>query len=370
MGTNNTQVATHGNTQLSPVAQKVKAFSENIGKYENNVASLLGEKYGMTAKEFTVSVLNAVKKNPKLLDCDQKTLFGAILLSAELGLKPNTPEGFAYIIPYGKEAQFQVGYKGLIEIAYRSPMVKAIKGVTVYENEFYQEYGDGSFEHIAFTGMDLNIMQLKQSREKFLRNTIRMEESDIKSDIAAYSDKLKKGKGEYVLAYAVCYLEGLAKPIWTSVTKDTLEKIQKLSKSNGSFSPYNNGTDVHDSMRFKAAIKKLFKFLPKQAMQEVAKAIDVDDKMMAGSVAIMTEDGIVEIIEDVTDQQRDQIEELMRTSTYEEKAMNIIRFKMNNGMTSGEASEVIQNLRLCQIEQNMGARGAARAVNAQLNLND
>lgn len=50
-------------------------------------------------------------------------------------------------------------------------------------------------------------------------------------------------------------------------------------------------------MQFKAAVKKLFKFLPKQAVPELGRAIEVDDKMMAGSVAVMTEDGEVEIIE-------------------------------------------------------------------------
>jgi len=342
-----TQVATQS-TGLSQLSQKVRGFNDNLSKYENTVASLLGEKYGMSAKEFTVSVMNAVKKQPKLLDCDPKTLFGAILLSAELGLKPNTPEGFAYIIPYGKEAQFQIGYKGLIEIAYRSPMVKAIKGITVYENEFYQEHEDNTYSHIAYTGMDLNIMQLKQARENFLRKTMKMDESEIQKNMTAYGEKLKNGKGEYVLAYAVCYVEGLELPIWTSVTRDVLDKIQKLSKSNGSFSPYNNGTDVHNSMQFKAAIKKLFKFLPKQALQEVAKAIDVDDKMMAGSVAVMTEDGVVEIIEDVTDDQRETIERLFMNCTYDDKQMSIIKFKINNGMTKGEADEVISNLRMNQ----------------------
>lgn len=285
-------------TQVSILSQKIKGFSDNLNKYESNVASLLGEKYGMTAKEFTVSIMNAIKKTPKLLECDPKSLFGAILLSAELGLKPNTPEGWAYIIPYGKEAQFQVGYKGLIEIAYRSPMVRGIKGVAVYENEYYSESQNGSFNHIPFTGMDLNILQLCQAREKFLRTELFMDEPEIRTDIESYKNRLSKGKGGVVLVYAICFLEGLEAPIWTSVTKDVLDKIQKLSPSaKSSSSPYNNGTDVHDSMKFKAGIKKLFKFLPKQSIPDLAKAVEVDDKMMAGSVAIVTEDGEVEIIE-------------------------------------------------------------------------
>lgn len=300
---NNTQVQTQAPKTVT-IQAKLSGFSANLEKYESTVASLLGEKYGITAKEFTVSVMNAIKKNPKLLDCDQKSLFGAILLSAELKLKPNTPEGFAYIIPYGKEAQFQIGYKGLIEIAYRSPLVKGIKGVAVFANEFYEEMQDGTFKHIPYTGMDLNIMQLIEARKDVLFK-LGKDGSEVELDLKAYSERLKQGKGEVVLAYAVCYIDGLDMPVWASVTKDVLAKIKGLSQSGGSsYSPYNSGNDVHNSMQFKAAIKKLFKFLPKQDKSEFARAIEVDDKAMAGSIAIANDDGTIDIIdinaEDVT----------------------------------------------------------------------
>lgn len=359
---NNSTVATQ-NTQVSVLSQKIKGFDDTLKKYETTVAQLLGEKYNMSATEFMVSVMNAIKKTPKLLDCDPKSLFGAILLSAELGLKPNTPEGFAYIIPYGNQAQFQVGYKGLMEIAYRSPMVKGIKGVAVFENEFYQEYDNGTFKHIPYTGMDLNLQQLERARSEFMRRDLGMDGQEIEADLIKYRERLKSGKGNVVLAYAVCFLEGMEQPIWTSVTKDVLEKIKQLSKSaNSSSSPYSNGTDVHNAMQFKAAIKKLFKFLPKQAQQQLAKAIEADDKIMAGGLAIMTEDGVVEIIEDVTEDERDYIEKLMNTSSYEEKAKSIIRFKMKNGMTRAEAQDVIANLKNCQVTNTHSATSAKEAV--------
>lgn len=308
----NENTPTTQSKQLSPLSQKIQGFDSTLKKYETTVASLLGKKHGITADEFMVSVMNAIKKTPKLLDCDPKTLFGAILLSAELGLKPNTPEQWAYIIPYGKEAQFQVGYKGLIEIAYRSPLVQGIKGCTVFENEFYDEPGDGSFRHISYTGTDLNIMQLCRARKKFMI-ALGVDGQDIATDQAAYKERLSKGKGGVVLAYAVCYMQGLEAPIWASVTKDVLAKIQSLSPSGKTgFSPYNSGNDVHNSMQFKAAIKKLFKFLPKQAVPGLARAIDTDDKMMAGSIAIMTEDGEVEIIETVKNPKVDKEDERIK----------------------------------------------------------
>ena len=66
--------------------------------------------------------------------------------AAQLGLEPNTPLGQAYILPYQNkgvlEAQFQLGYKGLIDLAYRSGEVEVVQAHIVFENdEFTCEYG-------------------------------------------------------------------------------------------------------------------------------------------------------------------------------------------------------------------------------------
>ena len=66
--------------------------------------------------------------------------------AAQLGVEPNTPLGQAYILPYNNkgvmEAQFQLGYKGLIDLAYRSGEVEVVQAHIVYENdEFECEYG-------------------------------------------------------------------------------------------------------------------------------------------------------------------------------------------------------------------------------------
>lgn len=282
---------------LPKEVRTVQQFSEVLNAYESTIMQLMSDKYGISPKEFIITCVNSIKKTPKLLDCKTKSLFGAILLSAELGLKPNTPEGLAYIIPYGKEAQFQIGYKGLIEIALRSPQVKQIMGTAVYENEYYEETESG-YKHIKFTGMDINKMQLSNERANKLLTF--MDSASVEKDIAAYREKLEKGKGNVVLVYAVCFVEGKEDPIHTSVTKDILAKIKELSPSKQSFSGKN---DVHDMMFVKAAVKKLFKFLPKTGAGQMAKAIEVDDAAMMGAFPNITDDGAVEII-DVDQQEK------------------------------------------------------------------
>ena len=100
----------------------------------------------MTPERFTRMVLSAISTNPQLSKCTPKSFLGAMMNAAQLGLEPNTPLGQAYILPYMNhgtlEAQFQVGYKGLIDLAYRSGEVEVIQAHIVYENDDFEcEYG-------------------------------------------------------------------------------------------------------------------------------------------------------------------------------------------------------------------------------------
>ena len=62
--------------------------------------------------------------------------------AAQLGLEPNTALGQSYLIPYGNSVQFQIGYKGLIDLAYRSGEVELVQAHIVYENDTFEcEYG-------------------------------------------------------------------------------------------------------------------------------------------------------------------------------------------------------------------------------------
>ncbi len=112
----------------------------------------------MTPERFTRITLSALSTNPQLAGCSPKTFLGAMMTSAQLGMEPNTPLGQAYLIPYRNhgvlECQFQLGYKGLIDLAYRSGEVTTIQAQTVYENdEFEYELGiDPKLKHVPARG--------------------------------------------------------------------------------------------------------------------------------------------------------------------------------------------------------------------------
>lgn len=96
----------------------------------------------ITPERFTRIVLTALSSNPKLQACAPMSVMGAMMQAAQLGVEPNTPLGQAYLIPYGNVCQFQLGYKGLIDLAYRSGEVSSIQAHEVHENDtFTYEYG-------------------------------------------------------------------------------------------------------------------------------------------------------------------------------------------------------------------------------------
>jgi recombination protein RecT len=131
------QVATTNNGEKKTMQMHIKAMEGEIKKALPSV---------ITPERFTRMVLSAISTNPKLGSCTPASFLGAMMAAAQLGLEPNTPLGQAYILPYVNkgvtEAQFQLGYKGLIDLAYRSGEVEVVQAHIVYENDKFEcEFG-------------------------------------------------------------------------------------------------------------------------------------------------------------------------------------------------------------------------------------
>jgi len=80
----------------------------------------------------------AARKAPKLLLCEPKSVALAVAQAASLRIFPNTPVNHAYLIPYGKECQFQISYPGLIVLAKRTGLVSVAKATAVYASDFFE----------------------------------------------------------------------------------------------------------------------------------------------------------------------------------------------------------------------------------------
>lgn len=135
---------------------KAPTMQDYVRKMEGEIKKALPSV--MTPERFTRMVLSALSTTKELQGCTPESFLGAMMSAAQLGVEPNTPLGQAYILPYrnhGKlEAQFQLGYKGIIDLAYRSGEVEVIQAQVVYEHDkFICSYGlDPKLEHIPADG--------------------------------------------------------------------------------------------------------------------------------------------------------------------------------------------------------------------------
>lgn len=105
---------------------------------EQDVKNRFNDILGQKSPQFMASVVNAVANNNGLRNCDQQSVLGAAFIAASLDLPIDPNLGRAYIIPYAGRAQFQIGYKGFVELAIRTGKYKDMNSVEVYEDEILE----------------------------------------------------------------------------------------------------------------------------------------------------------------------------------------------------------------------------------------
>lgn len=238
----------------------------------------------MTPERFTRITLSALSTNPQLCETTPSSFLGAMMTAAQLGMEPNTPLGQAYLIPFKNketlECQFQLGYKGLIDLAYRSGDVSVIQAHVVYEND--------SFEYEL--GLDPKLKHVPA----------------------------KKDKGDPIFFYAMFKTKDGGYGFEVMSVEDIRAHAKKYSQSfNSSYSPW---TKNFEEMAKKTVLKKVLKYAPLKSdfvrgitVDETVKT-EIDEDMYAvPSVEIeyeIDEDGVVE--EDksgLTDEEKQQIAE-------------------------------------------------------------
>lgn len=140
--------------------------------------------------------ITAVQNSPQLLECSPRSIVGCVIQASELQLEMSGPLGQCYMVPYfnkhsgQKEAQFQVGYRGFLSLAWRTGRIQTFASHCVYEGDrFHFQYGtdpklihvpamkpDANIEHVYSIlltrggGKDFEIMsleQVKRHRERY-----------------------------------------------------------------------------------------------------------------------------------------------------------------------------------------------------------
>lgn len=87
------------------------------------------------AAQYMSSILNLVNSDTNLQKCDPMTVIASCMVAATMDLPVNKNLGYAWVIPYGNRADFQMGYKGYIQLALRTGQYKSINVVEIHEGE-------------------------------------------------------------------------------------------------------------------------------------------------------------------------------------------------------------------------------------------
>lgn len=172
----------------------------------DSVKKKFEELLGKKAQGFITSVLQCVSSNDLLSKADPASIYHAASVAATLDLPLNNNLGFAYIVPYNQKqkdgtykqvAQFQLGYKGFIQLAQRSGQFKTISASPVYEGQIIESNPLTGYKFdftkktsdkvIGYAGY----FRLLNGFEKIVFSTI----EELKSHGLKYSQTFKKGYG-------------------------------------------------------------------------------------------------------------------------------------------------------------------------------
>lgn len=211
--------------------------------FENRISPILPTH--LRFDKFVQIAKTELKRNPDLMRCTPQSFMGAIIKSFSLGLEPGGVLGLSHLIPFfnrranSYECQFIIGYKGMLDLAWRSGKINGIQCQVVYENdEFDYEYG-------------------------------------LSPRLSHKPSSVDRGELKYVYC---CILLTSGGHIFEVMSKDEIDAIKKSSAgASRSDSPWNSH---YKSMAKKSVIRQLFRLLP--ISTELATAIDYDERASDG----------------------------------------------------------------------------------------
>lgn len=159
------------NSLVKKVNKEPKTFSAFLAQdaIKRKINEMVG---GAKGQQFITSIISAVSTNPSLAECDNSSIVSAALLGQALNLSPSPQLGQYYLVPFNKTiknpdgsttkikvAQFQLGYKGYIQLAIRSGYYKKINVLAIKEGELIKY--DPLNEEI-----EVNLIDNEEQREK------------------------------------------------------------------------------------------------------------------------------------------------------------------------------------------------------------
>ncbi|MFW5433283.1 recombinase RecT [Paenibacillus apiarius] len=216
----------------------------------------------MTPERLARITLTAISRTPKLAECTSASIVGAVMNCATLGLEPNLI-GHAYLVPFFNnkagtmECQFQIGYKGQIDLIRRTGDVAKIYAETVYENDLF----------VYIKGEDKRLVHVPFDMLRLLENFIPDKDGSfmdlmIAEAIAEIKNRDPKDQGRAVRHYSAYRLKDGSFDFTTMTVEQSLLHANKFSKSKSNGKLTGPWVEHFDSMCKKTCIKEMAKYMP------------------------------------------------------------------------------------------------------------
>jgi len=229
------------NSQVPQRVSPVTLMNRNLLSIEKQIEKALPSA-GITAERLIRLATTEMSKNPKLATCTKESFLGSVMMAASLGLEIGTL-GQAYLIPYGNTCTFIVGWQGLVDLMYRSPLVSNISANIIHANDEF-EYEEGANSKL-YHKPACNEFGLPLPRSK---------------------------RGPVVGYYAVAKLTNGSTVHEVMSKEDVEEWGRKYSKTySGKSSPWQ--TDF-DAMALKTCVRRMSKWVPKATEAQQASTAD------------------------------------------------------------------------------------------------
>lgn len=201
----------NGQSNAPPSAQTItiKALFDHV-----DVRKRFEDILGKNAPGFISSVISVINGNAALKKADPMTVISAAAVAAALDLPVDPNLGFAYIVPYKGRAQFQMGYKGYIQLAMRTGQYKTINACEVYEgeiesiNRFTGEIIFGEKKSDAIVGY-IAYFRLLNGFEKYLYMTV----DEIRKHARKYSQSYSSENSRWQTDFHAMALKTVLKRI-------------------------------------------------------------------------------------------------------------------------------------------------------------
>lgn len=224
-----------------PVIRKAFMADDVITEIQDAMPNALGKHAREMAIQFVKTGYAAISQNPTLQQCTTKSLIRSMQQSASVNL-PIDKRQLAFFVPYKNhgvmEAQLQISYLGLMELAYRSEKVKSITANCIYESE---------------------------------RDNVKIKRVDGRFFVE-HPFSFKQPTGELIAVYATAEVDGVP-PQTVVLRKEEVERFRMKSKAPNSPA----WTDFYDAMAKKTVIRQLAKFLPKSVAKEFTQGAMIDE---------------------------------------------------------------------------------------------